>query len=67
MPGQPSDVNTADGVKVEDMMLLVDTLKENVSADDQQVGPYFDAQQSDEATRSVSVGPEVFTRCCLLR
>ncbi|XP_037552687.1 centrosomal protein of 70 kDa [Nematolebias whitei] len=36
MPGQPSDVNSAEAVKVENMMLLVDTLLENVSADDQQ-------------------------------
>lgn len=65
MPWQPS-VNTADAVKVEDMMRLVDTLLENVSADDQQVGLYFDAQQLVEASRGVSVGPEVFTRCCCL-
>lgn len=62
MPWQPLDVNAAEAVKVEDVMLLVDTLLENVSADDQQVGFSFDAQRSVEATRS---GPEVLTGCLL--
>ncbi|XP_024864807.1 centrosomal protein of 70 kDa isoform X2 [Kryptolebias marmoratus] len=37
MPWQPSDGDVAEALKVEDMMLLVDTLLENISADDQQL------------------------------
>lgn len=38
---QPCDHDAAEGVKVEDMMLLVETLVENVSADDKQVYLYI--------------------------
>lgn len=39
MPWQPSDGvhNAAEAVKVEDMMLLVDTLLENTSTDNEKV------------------------------
>lgn len=43
MPWQPSHggCNAAEAVKVEDMMLLVDTMLENASTDNEKVGHYF--------------------------
>ncbi|MEQ2173348.1 hypothetical protein GOODEAATRI_031213 [Goodea atripinnis] len=67
MPQQPCDGDAAEGVKVEDMMLLVEALLKNASADDEQVEPYVSEMVLFNPCRiQVFVfSSEVLMKCCL--